>query len=73
MASNPSQASSDASIEATNRPPHATRPIPPIKLEAATWSKAGQLDWWVKEGGGPAGVARPGTRCRPPSTVDQSC
>jgi hypothetical protein len=22
---------------------------PPIRVEAATWSKAGQLDWWVKE------------------------
>jgi hypothetical protein len=22
---------------------------PPIQIEAATWSRAGQLDWWVKE------------------------
>jgi hypothetical protein len=22
---------------------------PPIEVEKATWSKAGQLDWWVKE------------------------
>jgi hypothetical protein len=22
---------------------------PPIPVETATWSKAGQLDWWVKE------------------------
>jgi len=22
---------------------------PPIQMETATWSKAGQLDWWVKE------------------------
>jgi hypothetical protein len=22
---------------------------PPIEVEMATWSKAGQLDWWVKE------------------------
>jgi hypothetical protein len=22
---------------------------PPIRVDAATWSKAGQLDWWVKE------------------------
>ena len=22
---------------------------PPIYLEMATWSRAGQLDWWVKE------------------------
>ena len=22
---------------------------PPIQVEMATWSKAGQLDWWVKE------------------------
>jgi hypothetical protein len=21
----------------------------PIEVETATWSKAGQLDWWVKE------------------------
>ena len=22
---------------------------PPIQVEMATWSKGGQLDWWVKE------------------------
>jgi hypothetical protein len=22
---------------------------PPIEVETATWSKAGQLDWWVRE------------------------
>jgi hypothetical protein len=22
---------------------------PPIQVEAATWSRAGQLDWWVKD------------------------
>jgi hypothetical protein len=22
---------------------------PPIPVQMATWSKAGQLDWWVKE------------------------
>jgi len=22
---------------------------PPVKVETAVWSKAGQLDWWVKE------------------------
>jgi hypothetical protein len=22
---------------------------PPIQVETATWSNAGQLDWWVKE------------------------
>jgi hypothetical protein len=22
---------------------------PPIEVEIATWSKAGQLDWWVRE------------------------
>ena len=22
---------------------------PPIQVETATWSPAGQLDWWVKE------------------------
>jgi hypothetical protein len=22
---------------------------PPVSVEIATWSKAGQLDWWVKE------------------------
>jgi hypothetical protein len=21
---------------------------PPIQVDTATWSKAGQLDWWVK-------------------------
>jgi hypothetical protein len=25
------------------------RPVdPPIQVDVATWSKAGQLDWWVK-------------------------
>ena len=23
---------------------------PPIQVETATWSKAGRLDWWVREG-----------------------
>ena len=22
---------------------------PPIQVDTATWSKAGQLDWWVKD------------------------
>jgi hypothetical protein len=22
---------------------------PPIQVDGATWSKAGQLDWWVRE------------------------
>jgi hypothetical protein len=22
---------------------------PPIQIQTATWSKAGQLDWWVKD------------------------
>jgi hypothetical protein len=22
---------------------------PPIPVEVATWSKAGQLDWWMRE------------------------
>jgi hypothetical protein len=22
---------------------------PPIQVDTATWSRAGQLDWWVKE------------------------
>jgi hypothetical protein len=22
---------------------------PPIQVETATWSKAGQLDWWIKD------------------------
>ena len=28
---------------------------PPIQVKTATWSAAGQLDWWVKDGrsGGP--------------------
>jgi len=24
---------------------------PPIRVEVATWTNAGQLDWWVKEWG----------------------
>jgi hypothetical protein len=24
---------------------------PPIEVDVATWSNAGQLDWWVKERG----------------------
>jgi hypothetical protein len=24
---------------------------PPVQVEAATWSKAGQLDWWVRRAG----------------------
>ena len=43
---------------------------PPIQVETATWSKAGQLDWWVKER---QQVAGPRTRCERPSDVDQSC
>jgi hypothetical protein len=27
----------------------AGRSIRPIQVETAMWSKAGQLDWWVKE------------------------
>lgn len=23
---------------------------PPVQVQMATWSKAGQLDWWVKSG-----------------------
>jgi hypothetical protein len=30
---------------------------PPIPVEMATWSKAGQLDWWVKERQDSAGSA----------------
>jgi hypothetical protein len=31
---------------------------PPIQVETATWSKAGRLDWWVRDGGsGAAGYA----------------
>lgn len=39
---------SDADLE---RIPEADRRIvdPPIPVETATWSNAGQLDWWVKE------------------------
>ena len=43
---------------------------PPIQVETATWSKAGQLDWWVKERQEWLGRVR-GTGG--PSTVDQSC
>jgi hypothetical protein len=31
---------------------------PPIQVETATWSKAGQLDWWVKERGNGLGRVR---------------
>jgi hypothetical protein len=43
---------------------------PPIQVQTATWSKAGQLDWWVKE---PAGIVGSRTRSTRPTTVDQSC
>ena len=43
---------------------------PPIQVETATWSKAGQLDL---VGEGTSAVARPGTRQGRPSTMDQSC
>src|SRR5687768_2985903 len=42
---------------------------PPIDVEAAMWSKAGQVDWWERT----PGMVGSGTRCRRPSTVDQSC
>ena len=31
---------------------------PPIQVETATWSNAGQLDWWVKERQGWCGRVR---------------
>ena len=39
---------SDADLEQIAR---ADRRVvdPPIPVDVATWSKAGQLDWWVKE------------------------
>jgi hypothetical protein len=43
---------------------------PPIQVEMATWSKAGQLDWWVKERREWWGSR---TRCRRSAAVDQSC
>jgi hypothetical protein len=39
---------SDAEVE--QRAPADRREVdPPIQVETATWSNAGQLDWWVKE------------------------
>src|SRR5215216_2116112 len=35
---------------------------PPLQVDRATWSKAGQLDWWVKER-----REGSGTRCGRPS------
>jgi hypothetical protein len=43
---------------------------PPIQVEMATWSKAGQLDWWVKERREWWGRIRGAGR---PATVDESC
>jgi hypothetical protein len=30
---------------------------PPIQVETATWSKAGQLDWWMERTAGDGGAA----------------
>jgi hypothetical protein len=43
---------------------------PPIQVEKATWSKAGQLDQWVKERQEWWGRVRSADG---PSTMDQSC
>jgi len=43
---------------------------PAIKVETATWSKAGQHDWWVKERGKWMGR---GPWIGWSATVDQSC
>src|SRR4029453_16038482 len=43
---------------------------PPIPVDTATWSNAGQLDWWVKD---PAGMVGSRTRCGRSATVGQSC
>jgi hypothetical protein len=40
---------------------------PPIQVEMATWSHAGQLDWWVKR---LAAMVGSGTWYRWPSAVD---
>jgi hypothetical protein len=42
---------------------------PPIQVETATWSKAGQLDWWMKNSSN-GGVAH---AVQTAGTVDQSC
>jgi hypothetical protein len=43
---------------------------PPIEVETATWSPGGQLDLVGERS---AQVVGSRTRCRRPSTVDQSC
>ena len=43
---------------------------PPIQVETAMWSEAGQLDWWAK---GTAGLVGSRTQRRWPQTVDQCC
>jgi hypothetical protein len=42
---------------------------PPIQAETAMWSKAGQLDWWVKD----RQECSDGYGVRRPPAVDQSC
>jgi hypothetical protein len=36
---------------------------PPIQVDAATWSNAGRLDWWVKGTPATAGVVWTSSRC----------
>jgi hypothetical protein len=43
---------------------------PPIQVDTAAWSKAGQLDWWVKERREWWGRARCGGRQRWIRAVD---
>jgi hypothetical protein len=42
---------------------------PPIEVQTATWSSAGQLDWWVKD----RQECSDGYGVRRPPAVDQSC
>jgi hypothetical protein len=35
-------------IAEADRRSRSPRVDPPVQVEIATWSKAGQLDWWVK-------------------------
>jgi hypothetical protein len=65
----PRRSGSDADVQ--RRPEADRREVdPPIRVQTATWSTAGQLDWWMKEGQAWWGRVR-GTDGR--QTMDQSC
>jgi hypothetical protein len=41
---------------------------PPVQVEIATWTHAGQLDYWVKTGSGNGGSGSDGFRVRTASS-----